>query len=155
MKLEELTAALEKLLKTVSDYLATMQPEPAPKPAQKLLQTFCLAIKEHEGWYPGSRSYRNNNPGNAKFSTVGYLKIYQPVKEEKDGPFAVFKDYATGYLYLQNLVKHKVKKNPTWDFYDFFAVYAPDEDSNNSRQYAEVVAKRCNVSPTTKLSTIL
>lgn len=29
-----------------------------------LIEKFCEAVKGHEGWFPGSRSWRNNNPSN-------------------------------------------------------------------------------------------
>ena len=127
--------------------------EPIKNPPNNLLNTFCLEIKRHEGWFFGSRSQRNNNPGNCRYSSVGYLPIYGKVGKD-DKNFAIFKDYETGYLYLKNLVKHKVNKNPSWNFYQFFEVYAPSFE-NDSKRYAEIVAKSCGVSPTTTLSKIL
>lgn len=34
------------------------------------IEKFCEAVKEHEGWFPGSRSQRNNNPGVAELLAV-------------------------------------------------------------------------------------
>jgi len=129
--------------------------KPTPVPANNLLNTFCLAIKKHEGWIlnPPSRSVRNNNPGNCRYSSVGYLPIYEPVKKDAQN-FAIFKDYATGFLYLKNLVKSKVKAHPTWTFYQFFENYAPSFE-NDSRRYAEIVAKECTLSPNTQVSVLL
>lgn len=153
MTIEKILEQLAAILKQLQDYLAT--PTPQPQADTKLnLQKFCLAIKAHEGWFPGSRSQRNNNPGNCRYSSVGYAAIYGEVKRDAQN-FAIFKDYATGYLYLQNLVKDKVKKHPTWNFYDFFNVYAPDSDGNDSKAYAKVVAAKLSVPPTTILSTLL
>lgn len=135
----------------------TPTPTPAPTPTaptNNILNTFCLAIQKHEGWIlnPPSRSVRNNNPGNCKFSSVGYDPKYGVVKKDSGG-FAIFRDYETGFLYLKNLIIQKVKKNPTWDFYRFFGDpvqgYAPAADNNDPKRYAEVVAKACGVSPTT------
>lgn len=152
MNLDKLIEQLTALIKQLQDFLAIpQQPTPGTKGN---LQKFCLAIRTHEGWFPGSRSQRNNNPGNCRYSSVGYLPIYGDVKRDAQN-FAIFRDYATGYLYLQNLVKDKIKKNPNWNFYDFFKVYAPDEDNNDSRRYADVVAKRLEVPPTTILSTLM
>src|SRR5206468_10792525 len=36
------------------------------KGAGSYLSAWADAIQEFEGWHPGSRSYRNNNPGNLK-----------------------------------------------------------------------------------------
>ena len=96
-----------------------LPPPPAPEPIPAIdpevhyLTLLCEGMKTYEGWYPGSRSYRNNNPGNCKYSSVGYLPIYQPVKRDKDN-FAIFKDVATGSLYHRNLLKSKAKEHPTW-----------------------------------------
>lgn len=129
--------------------------EPAPPPVipvdnkKELLQKMCLAIKKHEGWYEGSRSWRNNNPGNCRYSSVGYLAKYGVVEKDKDN-FAIFKDYATGYLYLQNLILEKCRKNPNQNLYAFFEVYAPSFE-NDSKHYARIVATAMNVDPSTWL----
>ena len=105
-----------------------------------------LAIRKMEGWYEGSRSFRNNNAGNCKFSSVGYLPMYEPVKKDPQG-FAIFKDYTTGWLYLKNLILSKAKKHPEWSLGTFFREYAPVEDDNNPAHYASVVAEKMGVSP--------
>lgn len=128
-------------------------PTPPPAPKESRLEKFCLAIRTHEGWYPGSRSWRNNNPGNCRYSSVGYASIYGKVGKDAQN-FAVFRDYATGWRYLQNLVKEKIRKNPRWDFYDFFEVYAPSFE-NDSKRYAEVVAKACGMEATDAVSSVL
>jgi hypothetical protein len=68
--------------------------------------------------------------------------------------FAIFQDYATGYLYLQNLIKYKINQNPNQNFYAFFEVYAPSFE-NDSKHYAEVVAKACGMKATDLVSKIL
>lgn len=124
-----------------------------PTPANNLLNTFCLAIQKHEGWNWGSRSYRNHNPGNCRYSSVGYDASYGHVGKDADN-FAIFSDYETGFRYLKNLVKGKISVHPTQDFYQFFAVYAPAFE-NDTKHYAEVVAAACNLPPTTSLSVLL
>ena len=137
-------------------------PTPTPIPPNNLLNTFLLAIQKHEGWYMGSRAERNHNPGNCRYSRVGYLSIYGEVKEDRKGVpagqqgFAIFKSYEIGFLYLKNLVKSKIRKHPDWDFYDFFGNekegWAPDSDNNDSKRYAKVVAEALNVPPTSKIT---
>jgi hypothetical protein len=128
-----------------------------PAPESKL-ESFCEAIKRHEGWYPGSRSWRNNNPGNCRYSSVGYASMYGKVGKDAQN-FAVFRDYTTGWLYLNNLVKAKIAKHPTWSIERFFGDegegYAPASDDNDSKRYAQVVAKAVGLSPTDPMSKIL
>ena len=135
--------------------------EPFTTPKVALLNGMCLAIREMEGWFTpspknpkGSRSWRNLNPGNTKYSTKGYLAKYEPVKKDKDG-FAIFKDYETGWLYLKNLVLQKAKDHPDWDLLDFCSYWAPAADNNNPVQYSEFVAKRMGVTTVWRLKNLL
>ena len=120
---------------------------------KNMLNTFCTAIRDNEG-VPGDRNYRNNNPGNCKFSDKGYLPKYGTVTEDKDG-FAVFKDYATGWLYLQNLVRSKIELHPNQTIYGFFCEYAPSSDNNDPLNYAQFVARRCGLTVDTPVKVIL
>ena len=110
------------------------------------LQDMLLAIKKHEGWYPGSRSYRNNNPGNIR---GGQWKL--AVGKDSSG-FCVFKTYADGYITLQTLVLNAARGKstvykPTDTLRTFFRRYAPPDDNNNAYHYAEVVATAMGVDP--------
>lgn len=116
------------------------QPEASHPP---LLDAFCAAIRDYEGT-PGDRNYRNNNPGNARFFSGGYASQYGIVLKDRDG-FAIFSDYATGWLYLKNLVRSKIEKHPQWGIREFFYDYAPVSDGNDSEAYAAYVAKRLGV----------
>jgi hypothetical protein len=125
-------------------------PEPlTPTEKDNLLSAMCYAVREHEGWYPGSRSQRNNNPGNTKVSPVGYLPVYEPVKKDPQG-FAIFKDYATGWRYLENLILSHASKYSEYTLSQYFKVYAPAADNNDPVRYASVVAKKMGVSPYTR-----
>jgi hypothetical protein len=141
---------------------STPFPAPAPAPVpptvppthEGKLETFCLAIRTHEGWFPGSRSQNNNNPGNCRYSSQGYLDIYKPVLKDAQN-FARFKDYATGWLYLKNLVKVKINVAPNQTIQQFFNSYAPSSDGNDPVRYAQVVAAACGLKPTDPVSKIL
>lgn len=109
----------------------------------KSLATFCEAIRDYEG-SPGNRNYRNNNPGNCRYSSVGYAAKYGQVGKDAQG-FAIFKDMDTGMLYLRNLVLEKVRKNPNQTILQFMSVYAPTSDGNNPVSYANFLAKRLGV----------
>lgn len=130
-------------------------------PKQSLLEVFCLGIKSREGYiapcpqYPrGTPAWRNNNPGNVRYSPVGYARIYGKVDTDLSG-FAIFKDYDTGWLYLQNLVKDKIKKNPTWTFLDFFKNYAPSSDGNDPLSYANEVCAKVGLPVNSKIALLL
>ncbi len=128
------------------------------EPVANKLNAFCMAIQTHEGWFNGSRSQRNNNPGNCKFSTVGYLPKYKTVRQDDNG-FAIFQTYELGFLYLQNLVINKANKHPDWDFYQFFGDekdgWAPASDNNDAKRYAFVVATACGVDGTARVKPLL
>ena len=151
--LQQLWLLLEEIFGGEKYIQDNPMPEPTPQPVlppkKATIENFCLGIKQREGANPA-----NNNPGNVKYYTGGYLSIYGKVGKSKGG-FAMFKDYATGWLYLRNLVKSKIKKHPDWNFYDFFNNYAPREDDNEPTGYAEQVAKRCGVKASDKVSLIL
>lgn len=112
------------------------------------IKDWALAIKEYEGWFPpsseypkGSRSYRNNNPGNLRWS-----------KYETDNidNFSVFPDYETGLkaLEFQLEIASNGKSNvynPNMTLLDFCKLYAPSSDNNNPREYAEFLAKKLKV----------
>jgi hypothetical protein len=120
-----------------------IMPVEAPPANAPTLTTFCTAIRDNEG-SPGERNYRNNNPGNCRYSPVGYLPIYGIVTRDPDN-FAIFETYALGWLYLENLVKEKFEKNPNETIYQFFENYAPVSDGNDPVKYAAFVATRCDV----------
>lgn len=124
-----------------------------PEPEKDLLVSFCEAIRDYEG-SPGNRNYRNNNPGNARYYSGGYASKYGPVRRDPDG-FAIFKDYESGWLYLQNLVRSKIDQHPIWNFVDFFSYYAPASDGNDPEKYANFVAKRCGVGVETEIENLV
>ena len=59
---------------------------------------YASTIQTIEGWYPGSKSYRNNNPGNLKFD-----KQPEATGADPQG-FAVFPDYAHGLTALHKQI---------------------------------------------------
>lgn len=115
-----------------------------------IVEIMAKAIKEFEGWFEGSRSYRNNNPGNLKFAS-------QPgATGADDSGHAIFTSYQAGWDALKRQIRaaftgvsHVYSVNDT--FYSFFSKYA----EGNSTQYAEFVAGRFGVSPNSKLGDLL
>jgi hypothetical protein len=111
------------------------------------LDLWCAAIKQMEGAKP-----ERNNPGNLRFRNQQYAV--------NDKGFCKFDTYEHGYTALRNLIikactGQSSLYNSNGDLYQFYAVYAPDSDGNNSRHYAEFVAQYLNISPDTKIKYLI
>lgn len=150
--LQQALEALKTALLALSAWIVKeqqAQPKPAPvAPPNNLLNEMCLGIQSMEGWYEGSRSWRNRNPGNLVF-------VGQPgATKEPNGRFAVFPTYEAGFQALKNMILNAAKGKskiyyPEMNLLLFFSVYAPSNDGNNPTKYAEHVAKRMGVNPAT------
>ena len=141
--------ALAQILNLLSLQVKKIEMEHTDK-----INQMCLSIQKHEGWYKGSRSWRNSNPGNLRFAG-------QRLAVGKDhGNFCIFKTYEDGFTTLRNMITNaatgKSKVYAASDsLYAFFAKYAPAADSNQPREYAEIVARELAVSPTTQIKELL
>ena len=108
------------------------------------------SIATMEGFYkPGSRSNRQNNPGNLR--RWGKVPVL-------DG-FCNFPTPTEGWNALRRQVDRNVGRGLT--LYEFFggkplvySGYAPDSDGNRSRHYAEFVAKRVQIPADVPLDTL-
>lgn len=133
--------------------MAKLNGVPSPKESGKLA-LMAEAIKVHEGWYPGSRSYRNNNPGNIRF--IGQARAIGG----DAGGYCIFKTYADGFAALVELLtnaatgKSKVY-TPNMSVLDFFKKYAPSADNNSPETYADFVAKKIGVPVSTKIKNLI
>jgi len=114
---------------------------------EKIVEKIALAIKEFEGWKVGSRSYRNNNPGNLKSAgQIGLVGI------DETG-HAIFDSLTSGWNALKNQIRIAIigksyVYTPSDSLYEFFSKYS----EANSAQYAQFVASKLGVVPETKLS---
>jgi len=122
--------------------------------ATNRLDAWALAIQSFEGYFPGSRAYRNNNPGNIKF--VGQ----KTATGQDDKGFCVFPDYKTGLEALKSLLRYAATGNskyynPAGDLFAWASVYAPASDNNAPRTYAEFVAKKIGVPISTPIRELL
>ena len=107
-----------------------------------VIEKMANAIKSFEGWYEGSRSWRNNNPGNLKFAGQAGA-----VGQDETG-HAVFATYEDGWAALIRQLRLAFYGGSRVyglqdTLYTFFSKYA----EGNSKQYAEFVAGRLGVSP--------
>jgi len=130
-----------------------------------MIKQWAEAIKKHEGFispggaYPfGSRSYRNNNPGNLRFST--YTSSLGKNRGKDDKNFIIYESLEIGTKALHQFlidaatnVLRAYRGEQT--LYEFYAAYAPTADGNYPRGYAEAVAKDLGVPPTTKIKDLL
>lgn len=122
-----------------------------PKKPMKtnILDLFATAQRDFEG-KPGDRNYKNNNPGNYRFSPVGYLSKYGNVT--KVAGFACFPTYALGWEYHLASIMHTAHLHPNWTIRQYVDNYAPVEDNNlNNARYANALAEACGVPVTTTL----
>ena len=124
---------------TLAVFKAKEQPPVANK---KSLEEWAEAIKQHEGWYPGSRSYRQSNPGNLRWS---------PFEVGNVDNFSIFSSYGEGFKALVHQLRIAVngKSNvykPTDTLVDFYHKYAPSGDNNNPDAYADAIATKLGVS---------
>lgn len=155
--MDKLLASLKSLVVALQDLLVNLYHDPLDNPAtlpmnlppaNNVLNTLALAFQKTEGWIlnPPSRSVRNSNPGNCRYSTEGYLSKYGHVGKDKDG-FAIFKDYETGFLYLKNLIHFRAMQHPDWNLFDLANSYAPIQDHNNPVRYAESLGRYAGLNP--------
>lgn len=133
------------------------------EPKRDLIKEFCLAIQEKEGFWKGSRSERNNNPGNVKW--VGQLTA---IGKDEQG-FAKFQTYKDGFKHLYRVVENTCAglsevRGKDYTILEFFAGtlkkdyrdgYAPKRDKNNPLAYANFVANKLKILPTTKMKELL
>jgi hypothetical protein len=110
------------------------------------------AIMAFEGWKPGSKSYRNRNPGNIE----GGAHV-------DDKNYNVYPTFVEGYQALLSELESKFSGNnrhnigPDSTLLDLFNVYAPPSDNNPTNEYCEFVAEWASkalgveVTPQTKL----
>ena len=118
------------------------------------IHEWALAIKEYEGWKPGSRSFRNCNPGNLR-----YYKQIGSTGKDRNG-FAIFPSYEVGINALMRqlvIAANGTSKayRSTMTLIDFFRVYAPSSDNNEPDRYAQFVANKLQVDPNIQIKNLL
>ena len=102
------------------------------------MSALASAIQNHEGYFPGSRSYRNNNPGNLRYAgqagTTG---------QDSSG-FAVFATFSDGWNALIRQIGLDQSRNPDWTLTDFLNSYAPATENDVGAYVASVVDSLAN-----------
>lgn len=129
--------------------------KPVPvEPKPDYVTALAHAIQSYEGFYPNSRSYRNQNPGNLRFAS-------QPHTIGKDDKgFAIFDSYEHGLDALKTLIvnaatgKSKVY-HPDMTLNEFMAVYAPITDDNDPVAYANWLSVKVGISSSTLIKNLV
>lgn len=120
------------------------------------INDWALAIQQFEGYYPGSRSYRNNNPGN-----IRYAGLYASMAKGKDtAGFCIFESYERGFSALVTLLTRAATGlsdvyKPEDTLLGFYEKYAPASDNNYPAGYANFVAGKIGVTASTKIKDLL
>jgi hypothetical protein len=119
------------------------------------IEQWADAIQEFEGWRPGSRSFRNNNPGNLMWAH----------QANSLGPdlagYATFEIYDLGRKALIDLLTRAATGisrmyRADGSLYDFFAIYAPaTADHNHPARYAQFVAGKLGVPASAAINTLV
>lgn len=164
--LTQLIKVFVAALKRIATPVVGVPPYP-PKITQ-----WAMAVQTKEGWYPGSRSRRNHNPGNAR-----YCGQYKAIGEDRSGVplgtpgFAIFPDDETGMDYLCRILYNdasgrsvaynsEAKKlglvsGGELNMLQFCGIYAPLKDGNTPDKYAADVCSRLGVSPYAPIKNLL
>lgn len=97
-------------------------------------------IQTIEGWFPGSISYSNNNPGNLRpAGQPGCTAV-----STASGQFCSFPSYSAGLAALDNQISLDASRGLT--IAQFAAKYAPAQDSNDPASYAAQIAAATGLS---------
>lgn len=119
----------------------------SPSRGKSALKVLALSIQKIEGYYDGSVSFRNNNPGNLEYRqrTIEYGAT------GTDGRFAIFPDYTTGFNALKQLIIDVYINNTLTEMIN---KYAPPTE-NDTKSYIKNLAKILKVKPTDKIKDII
>lgn len=122
--------------------------------APAAVDALASAIQTQEGWYPGSVSYRNNNPGNLVFAG-------QAGASPGVGGFASFASYSLGDAALKNQITLDAVRGsdaagrPINSISDLINSWAPASDpSNDPASYIASVVAQTGYDPNAPLSSL-
>lgn len=118
----------------------------------KTIKDFALAIQKLEGYKPGSLGWRNNNPGNLRWS---------PFQAGQSGGFSYFNSYEQGFKALMWDIEQKCRGNtrsglgPKSTLYQFACIWAPASDNNNPLKYSQDLASILGLTSNSTLDTFI
>jgi hypothetical protein len=116
------------------------------------IKDWASAIQHEEGFFQGSRSFRNNNPGNLKLTD--YTKSLGASGVDKNN-FCIFPTFDKGMQalcqFLTDACNNKLKPYRNCSLLQFTKIYALPPNDN----YANGVALALNVSVDIKIKELL
>ena len=116
------------------------------------VDSIAAAIQQREGWAPGSRSFRNNNPGNLRY-------VGQPGAAADADGFAVFSSYASGMQALKSQIMLDASRGsdaagrPVNTLSDLISSWAPPSE-NDTAGYLTFVSASTGFDPAAPLSSL-
>jgi hypothetical protein len=124
---------------------------------QSILTNWANAIQKYEGWYIGSRSYKNNNPGNITYDAAIQLGMVGVTGSDGGSPnMAIFDTYENGFAGLELYITKAC--SGTWGLYppgttflQFCNIYA----GNPSNNYINGIASEIGCNTNDIISAIL
>lgn len=116
------------------------------------INTVASTIQTIEGYYPGSLSYRLNNPGNLTYAGQAGATPVQ-VCNPNCHQFASFDSYDDGLTALDNQIALDASRGQT--IQQFINSYAPASDNNNPTSYAAQITATTGLSVNDPLSSAL
>jgi len=127
---------------------------PPPETYSAEIDDLALAIRSCEGWREGTRSWRNNNPGNLKYTAL--TKELGAINQDNGG-FCIFSSPANGLKALCDFLKlardNKLKMyRGQMSLSEFVRVYVADA---NNESYLKNLTYILKLPPTTKLREFL
>jgi len=129
---------------------------PPEIPSMIPVSNFAAAIQDYEGYVPSSRSYRNCNPGNLRFTEL--TSQLGATGKDADG-FCIFPTYQVGLAALCKFIvlakSDKLKEYHNCTIKSFFQAYAPSGDRNDPLAYAAYVALKIGAKVDDMLKNIL
>lgn len=108
--------------------------------------TVASTIQTIEGWFPGSLSFQNNNPGNLRPAGQPDCTSVSTAS----GLFCSFPSLQSGQQALDNQIALDASRGLT--IQQFAAKYAPAQDSNDPASYAAQLAAATGLSVNDPLS---
>ncbi len=119
------------------------------------IEKMALAIMNFEGYYQGSRSQRNNNPGNIRWSSSNFPSWMKGATGIDETGHVIFNSFESGWNALISLLKMMFNNtssiyNSGMTLYQVFQKYA----EGNQKSYAESVARALGVSASSTLEEI-
>lgn len=145
--------------------VSPVSPQSATEPSK--IDLWCQYAQKREGWFPGSPSYINNNPGNLKYHGQSLALNTGP----RDGSeFCKFKTYQDGYNSLRDMFimdcSGKSSVHPATEtileYYQgilehgiYVNGYAPKSDNNDPISYSQGAADEMGVPVSTQIKDLI